>query len=63
MHYHLPIIPHDWETFKEGLGRGAVDSPDAVPLILGDQQDFPCLQCEGISLRSIEKFLHLPTGP
>jgi Ni/Fe-hydrogenase subunit HybB-like protein len=20
MHYHLPIIPHDWETFKEGLG-------------------------------------------
>ncbi|MEW6108557.1 MAG: NrfD/PsrC family molybdoenzyme membrane anchor subunit [Nitrospirota bacterium] len=20
MHYHMPIIPHDWETFKEGLG-------------------------------------------
>jgi Ni/Fe-hydrogenase subunit HybB-like protein len=20
MHYHLPIIPHNWETFKEGLG-------------------------------------------
>jgi Ni/Fe-hydrogenase subunit HybB-like protein len=20
MHYHLPISPHDWETFKEGLG-------------------------------------------
>jgi hypothetical protein len=20
MHYHLPIIPHDIETFKEGLG-------------------------------------------
>lgn len=20
MHYHIPIIPHDWETFKEGLG-------------------------------------------
>jgi Ni/Fe-hydrogenase subunit HybB-like protein len=20
MHYHLPILPHDWETFKEGLG-------------------------------------------
>lgn len=19
MHYHLPVIPHDWETFKEGL--------------------------------------------
>jgi Ni/Fe-hydrogenase subunit HybB-like protein len=19
MHYHMPIIPHDWETFKEGL--------------------------------------------
>ncbi len=23
MHYHLPIIPHDWETFREGLG-GAI---------------------------------------
>ncbi len=20
MHYHMPIIPHNWETFKEGLG-------------------------------------------
>jgi Ni/Fe-hydrogenase subunit HybB-like protein len=20
MHYHLPIVPHNWETFKEGLG-------------------------------------------
>jgi hypothetical protein len=19
MHFRLPIIPHDWETFKEGL--------------------------------------------
>lgn len=19
MHYHLPVIPHDWETFREGL--------------------------------------------
>jgi Ni/Fe-hydrogenase subunit HybB-like protein len=19
MHYHMPIVPHDWETFKEGL--------------------------------------------
>ncbi|HEY6010675.1 MAG TPA: NrfD/PsrC family molybdoenzyme membrane anchor subunit [Nitrospirota bacterium] len=19
MHYHLPIVPHDWETYKEGL--------------------------------------------
>jgi len=19
MHYHIPVIPHDWETFKEGL--------------------------------------------
>ncbi len=23
MHYHMPIIPHDWETFREGLG-GAI---------------------------------------
>jgi predicted membrane protein len=20
MHYHMPIIPDSWETFKEGLG-------------------------------------------
>jgi Ni/Fe-hydrogenase subunit HybB-like protein len=25
MHYHMPIIPHDWETFKEGFfGAAAV---------------------------------------
>lgn len=24
MHYHMPIIPHDWETFKEGLGGALV---------------------------------------
>ncbi|MDA8214205.1 MAG: polysulfide reductase NrfD [Nitrospiraceae bacterium] len=32
MHYHLPIIPHDWETFKEGLG-GAL-SIFIMPFIL-----------------------------
>ena len=32
MHYHLPIIPHDWETFKEGLG-GAL-SIIIMPFIL-----------------------------
>ena len=32
MHYHLPIVPHDWETFKEGLG-GAV-SVFIVPFVL-----------------------------
>jgi len=32
MHYHLPIIPHNWETFKEGLG-GAL-SIFAMPFIL-----------------------------
>jgi Ni/Fe-hydrogenase subunit HybB-like protein len=32
MHYHLPIIPHDWETFKEGLG-GAL-SIFLMPFIL-----------------------------
>ena len=32
MHYHLPIIPHDWETFKEGLG-GAL-SIFVMPFIL-----------------------------
>ena len=24
MHYHLPIIPHDWETFKEGLAGASL---------------------------------------
>jgi Ni/Fe-hydrogenase subunit HybB-like protein len=32
MHYHLPIIPHDWETFKEGL-FGAV-SIFIMPFVL-----------------------------
>jgi predicted membrane protein len=32
MHYHLPIIPHDWNTFKEGLG--GVLSIAIMPFIL-----------------------------
>jgi predicted membrane protein len=32
MHYELPIIPHDWETFKEGL-FGAV-SIFVMPFVL-----------------------------
>jgi len=32
MHYHLPIVPHDWETFKEGL-FGAV-SIFIMPFVL-----------------------------
>ncbi|NTW59953.1 MAG: polysulfide reductase NrfD [Nitrospirae bacterium] len=32
MHYTLPIIPHDWETFKEGLG-GAI-SIFIMPFVL-----------------------------
>jgi Ni/Fe-hydrogenase subunit HybB-like protein len=32
MHYHLPIIPHNWETFKEGLA-GAL-SIFAMPFII-----------------------------
>ena len=32
MHYHLPIIPHNWETFKEGL-FGAV-SIFTMPFVL-----------------------------
>lgn len=32
MHYHLPIIPHNWETFKEGL-FGAL-TVAATPFIL-----------------------------
>jgi predicted membrane protein len=32
MHYHLPIVPHSWETFKEGLA-GAL-SIAILPFIL-----------------------------
>jgi hypothetical protein len=32
MHYELPIIPTDWETYKEGI-MGAL-SVFAVPFIL-----------------------------
>ena len=41
MHYHLPIIPHDWETFKEGLGGRAQHLYHALCPVLGDQQDIP----------------------
>jgi len=32
MQYHLPIIPHNWETFKEGLGGALLVA--ATPFIL-----------------------------
>jgi Ni/Fe-hydrogenase subunit HybB-like protein len=32
MHYHIPVIPHDWETFKEGV-LGAL-SIGIMPFIL-----------------------------
>ncbi len=32
MHYHLPIVPHDWETFKEGFA-GAL-SIFVMPFVL-----------------------------
>jgi predicted membrane protein len=32
MHYHMPIVPHDWETFKEGLGGALLVA--ATPFVI-----------------------------
>ncbi len=41
MHYHLPIIPHDWETFKEGLGGALLIGLMPFPLFWLISQIFP----------------------
>ena len=41
MHYHLPIIPHDWETFKEGLGGALMIGLMPFPLFWLITKIFP----------------------
>lgn len=41
MHYHLPIIPHNWETFKEGLGGALLIGLMPFPLFWLISQIFP----------------------
>jgi Ni/Fe-hydrogenase subunit HybB-like protein len=41
MHYHLPIIPHNWETFKEGLGGALVIGLMPFPLFWLISKIFP----------------------
>jgi predicted membrane protein len=41
MHYHLPIIPHDWETFKEGLGGALMIGLMPFPLFWIISKIFP----------------------
>ncbi len=41
MHYHLPIIPHDWETFKEGLGGALMIGLMPFPLFWVISKIFP----------------------
>lgn len=41
MHYHLPIIPHDWDTFKEGLGGALLIGLMPFPLFWVISQIFP----------------------
>ena len=41
MHYHLPIIPHDWETFKEGLGGALLIGLMPFPLFWVISKIFP----------------------
>lgn len=41
MHYHLPLIPHDWETFKEGLGGALLIGLMPFPLFWLISRIFP----------------------
>jgi hypothetical protein len=41
MHYHLPIVPHDWETFKEGLGGALLIALMPFPLFWVMSKIFP----------------------
>jgi Ni/Fe-hydrogenase subunit HybB-like protein len=41
MHYHLPIIPHDWDTFKEGLGGALLIGLMPFPLFWVISKIFP----------------------
>ncbi len=41
MHYHLPIIPHDWETFKEGLAGALLIGLMPFPLFWVISKIFP----------------------
>ena len=41
MHYHLPIVPHSWETFKEGLAGALSIAITALHFVLGVCQNFP----------------------
>ncbi len=48
MHYHLPIIPHDWETFREGLAGALLVMATPFALFWGLNKIFPVfLQEEG----------------
>lgn len=44
MHYHLPIIPHDWETFKEGLGGALLIGLMPFPLFWLISRIFPVFE-------------------
>ncbi|MBS1114386.1 MAG: oxidoreductase [Nitrospirae bacterium] len=41
MHYHLPIVPHDWDTFKEGLGGALLIGLMPFPLFWLISRIFP----------------------
>jgi Ni/Fe-hydrogenase subunit HybB-like protein len=41
MHYHLPIVPHDWETFKEGLAGALIILIMPFPLFWIISKIFP----------------------
>jgi Ni/Fe-hydrogenase subunit HybB-like protein len=44
MHYHIPIIPHDWETFKEGLFGALAVGLAPFPLFWVISKIFPIFE-------------------
>ncbi len=65
MHYHMPIIPHDWETFKEGAAGATHPLYHALCAVLGHQLYLPRLRTGGSALIQQERSLpeeQLPGG-
>lgn len=47
MHYNMPIIPYDWETFKEGLGGALLVGLMPFPLFWLISKIFPVFDLKG----------------
>jgi Ni/Fe-hydrogenase subunit HybB-like protein len=62
MHYHIPVIPHDLETFKEGVGGALVVAILPFFLFWGLSKIFPVGRIEPIHELAEERAPAAPAG-